>query len=208
MAYIKSSLLIFFILSSFAWGQERFSSKSCLDANFKMTMLHNGALFGLLKQEFVINKIGCIISVNYKRYFPKQWVIDVCREPVHIKVTSVTGVDVAKKTAHCSGKGTLNDTGDFCTQYLELMEIVQDEGLIFAEGDRDNLDSNHGKTYCSYLLIERYLKDSIVFSRYTDVPEIFIDSTKSKLTPAQPIQETRPKSETKADPVDEIKEKK
>ncbi len=189
MEYIRFSFIfcLFVTQITVAFGQERFSSKSCLDANYKMSMTHQGVLFGLLKQEFVIQKKGCIISVQHKKYLPKEWIIDVCREPVHIKVTSVTGVDVAKKISNCTNKNGVNDTGDFCTQYSNLMEVIQDEGLIFAEGDRDNLSSNHGKTYCSYLLIDRYLKDSVVFSRYTEVPDIFTDKVKSivqKIDPA------------------------
>ena len=66
------------------------------------------------------------------------------------------------------------------------------EGLIFAEGDRDSLSSDHGKTYCTYLLLRRYLLDSIVFSRYTEVPAIFEQKPSApielkKEEPAPPI---------------------
>lgn len=177
MEFIKYSLVVF-LFAHVAWAQERFSSKQCLDSSYKMTMIQDGPFFGLLKQEFTVTKNGCIIRVNHKRYLPKEWVIDVCREPVHIKVTSITGVDVAKKITPCSGKESNKDTGDFCSQYLSLMEVIQDDGLIFAEGDRDDLTSNHGRTYCSYLLVDRYLKDSIIFSRYTEVPDIFVDKVR------------------------------
>lgn len=156
-----------------AMAQIRFSPKSCLDSDYKMTMLQKGPLFGLFKHEFTIMKKGCIINVIHNKYLPKEWIIDVCREPVHIKVTSATGVDVAKKTSECIHKDNTRDTGDFCSQYQDLIDVIQDEGLIFAEGDRDNLSSSHGKTFCSYLLIKRYLNDSIVFSRYTQTPDIF-----------------------------------
>lgn len=172
MAYIKFSFL-FILFISFAQAQSRFSSKSCLDSSYKMRMIQKGPLFGLLKHEFVINKKLCNLTVTYRKYFPREWNIDVCREPVHIKVTSATGVDVAKKTNECINNDKSRDTGDFCSQYFDLIDVIQDEGLIFAEGDRDNLSSDHGKTFCSYLLIRRYLLDSIVFSRYTEVPEIF-----------------------------------
>lgn len=177
MACIKFSLLLLGLLS-FAHAQVaghsvRFSSKSCLDASYSMNMTQKGPLFGLLKQEFVINKEGCLITIQHKKYFTKEWVIDVCREPVHIKVSSSTGVDVAKKTGPCVQVENSKDTGDFCSQYQELLNVIQDEGLIFATGDRDDLASDHGKTYCSYLLIKRYLEDGSVFSRYTEVMDIF-----------------------------------
>lgn len=173
MACIKFSLIVLFIMAGTAMAQVRFSPKSCLDSEYKMTMLQKGPLFGLLKHEFTIAKKGCIITVIHNKYLPKEWIIDVCREPVHIKVTSATGVDVAKKTADCIHKDNTRDTSDFCSQYQDLIDVIQDEGLIFAEGDRDNLSSNHGKTFCSYLLIKRYLNDSIVFSRYSQTPDIF-----------------------------------
>jgi hypothetical protein len=174
MACIKFSFL-FLLVMSFANAQTRFSPKSCLDSSYKMKMTQKGPLFGLLTHEFVINKKGCIVHISYKKYLPKEWIVDVCREPVHIKVTSATGVDVAKKEAECIKKDKSKDTSDFCSQYFGLMDVIQDDGLIFAEGDRDHLTTDHGKTYCSYLLLKRYLNDAVVFSRYTDVPDIFMD---------------------------------
>lgn len=174
-----STLLVLLALSSLAWGQTRFTPKSCLDADYTMKMIQKGPLFGLLKHEFVIAKKGCIITITQNKYIPKEWIIDVCREPVHIKVTSATGVDVAKKTGDCTSSDKSRETSDFCSQYGDLMDVIQDDGLIFAEGDRDNLTSSHGKTFCSYLLIKRYLGDSIVFSRYSDVPDIFMEKPKA-----------------------------
>ena len=203
MVFIKFSFILLFVLSS-VQAQTRFSSKSCLDATYKMKMIQKGPLFGLLKQEFLIDKKDCIIHIKHKKYFPKEWFIDVCREPVHIKVTSATGVDVAKKEAECIHVDKTKDTSDFCSQYFDLMDVIQDEGLIFAEGDRDNLSSNHGKTYCSYLLLKRYLNDSIVFSRYTDVPDIFIEKVKetpSPLLPKEPTASKKENQEAKANSV-------
>lgn len=186
MAFIKFSILSLFIIST-AFAQTRFSPKSCLDASYKMTMVQKGPLFGLIKQEFVIDKKNCIVHITHKKYLPKEWFVDVCREPVHIKVTSATGVDVAKKEAECMHVDKTKDTSDFCSQYFDLTDVIQDDGLIFAEGDRDNLSSDHGKTYCTYLLLKKYLNESVVFSRYTDVPDIFLEKTKSVPAPA-PVQ--------------------
>ncbi len=192
MACIKFSFLFLLTLST-AFAQVRFSPKSCVDATYNMKMVQKGPLFGLLKQEFVIDKKGCLIHITHKKYLPKEWFVDVCREPVHIKVSSATGVDVAKKEADCIHVDKTKDTSDFCSQYFDLMDVIQDDGLIFAEGDRDNLSSDHGKTYCSYLLIKRYLNDSVVFSRYTDVPDIFLERTKDK--PELPKEEIELKNE-------------
>jgi hypothetical protein len=157
-----------------------------------MRMIQKGPLFGLLKHEFVINKKQCNLTITYRKYFPREWKIDVCREPVHIKVTSATGVDVAKKTNECINNDKSRDTSDFCSQYFDLIDVIQDEGLIFAEGDRDDLNSDHGKTFCTYLLLRRYLLDSVVFSRYTDVPEIFEGKSMSPLKTEEPAQVVTP----------------
>jgi len=185
MVFIKFSLLSFLLIGS-SFAQTRFSSKSCLDASYKMEMVQKGPLFGLLKQEFMIDKKNCIIHITHKKYLPKEWIIDVCREPVHIKVTSATGVDVAKKDSECLKKDNSRDTGNFCSQYFSMMDVIQDDGLIFAEGDRDNLNSAHGRTYCSYLLLKKYLNESVVFSRYTEAQDIFLEKPKEILIPAIP----------------------
>jgi hypothetical protein len=178
MAFIKFSFIFCLILSNAIFAQTRFSSKSCLDSSYKMKMNRKGPLFGLIQQEFIIDKKNCIIHITHRKYLPKEWVIDVCREPVHIKVTSATGVDVAKKESDCIKKDNSRDTSDFCSQYFSMMDVIQDDGLIFANGDRDNLYSDHGRTYCSYLLLKKYLNESIIFSRYTEVPDIFLEKTK------------------------------
>jgi hypothetical protein len=152
---------------------ERFSAKACLEGNFKTKIAHRGPLFGLLPHELVLEKKNCLVKVSYRRYLPKEWVVDVCREPVHIKVASATGTDVAKKTEECVKPDKTRNTSDFCGQYFDMVDVIQDDGLIFAEGDRDSLSTPHGRTYCAYLLIERYLTDNVLFSRYTDVPSIF-----------------------------------
>lgn len=185
MAFIKFSFLSLLLIGA-ASAQTRFSSKSCLDASYKMKMVQKGPLFGLLKQEFMIEKKNCIIHITHKKYLPKEWIIDVCREPVHIKVTSATGVDVAKKDSECLKKDNSRDTGNFCSQYFTMMDVIQDDGLIFAEGDRDNLNSAHGRTYCSYLLLKKYLNESVVFSRYTEAQDIFLEKPKEILIPTTP----------------------
>ncbi len=206
MAFIKYSILFLLIIST-AMAQSRFSSKSCLDASYKMKMTQSGPLFGLLKQEFIINKSSCIVHITHKKYLPKEWFVDVCREPVHIKVTSATGVDVAKKETECINQDKTKNTSDFCSQYFDLMDVIQDDGLIFAEGDRDNLNSHHGKTYCTYLLLKKYLNDSVVFSRYTDVPDIFIEKVKkepaSDLLPKDGMEMKKEDQEAKLNPLPE-----
>ncbi len=186
MEFIKFSFL-FILMMGAAHAQTRFSSKSCLESSYKMKMTQKGFLFGLINHSFVIDKRNCIVHITHKKYFPKEWIIDVCREPVHIKVTSATGVDVAKKEGECLKKDNSRDTGDFCSQYFDMMDVMQDDGLIFAQGDRDNLSSDHGKTFCSYLLMRKYLNDSVIFSRYTEVPDIFLDKVRDLPVPTPTV---------------------
>jgi len=174
MRFSKSSLILSLVLlSQSAFALERFSSKACLDGNFKTKIAHKGPLFGLLPHELVVEKKNCLIKVSYRRYLPKEWIVDVCREPVHIKVSAATGTDVAKKIEECVKPDKSRNTSDFCGQYFDLVDVIQDDGLIFAEGDRDSLSTPHGRTYCTYLLLERYLTDNVLYSRYTDVPSVF-----------------------------------
>jgi hypothetical protein len=210
MVFTKFSLVVLLTLTS-AYAQTRFSSKSCLDSSYKMKMIQKGPLFGLLKQEFVIDKKSCIVHITHKKYLPKEWFVDVCREPVHIKVTSATGVDVAKKESECMNVDKTKNTSDFCSQYYDMMDVVQDDGLIFAEGDRDDLNSDHGKTYCTYLLMKKYLNESVVFSRYTDVPEIFEklkDVPLSPLVPGPAPEVKKEDQEAKLTPLPVVIEKK
>ena len=71
MAYIKFSIISLLLIGS-AFAQTRFSSKSCLDSSYKMKMTQKGPLFGLLKQEFVIDKKNCILHISHKKYLPRE----------------------------------------------------------------------------------------------------------------------------------------
>jgi len=85
--------------------------------------------------------------------------IDVCREPVHIKYGNQLQNVVKRNSAVCS-----EDKTDFCQEYAELKLVLEDKGLIYGEGQREDLASDHGKIYCSYLLLNQYLKNGVVFS--------------------------------------------
>ncbi|MFA5584165.1 MAG: hypothetical protein WDA09_08115, partial [Bacteriovoracaceae bacterium] len=70
MVYIKFKIALTLLLVTLsAIAQERFSSKSCLDSNFEMSMSHRGILFGLLSQQLNIDKKDCIIRVKHRKYF-------------------------------------------------------------------------------------------------------------------------------------------
>lgn len=154
--------IICFLLSSYLHA---FDENKCLTDEYQVDVTHKGQPFGLLPVVLKVEKKGCIISVYHQRlkYLKENWVVDVCREPVHIK-KGVGAVEVIKKETNCK-KG--NNTS-FCQEQNKIFQTIQDDGLIFAEGEKENLKTTHGKTYCAYLLVKRYLEDSIVFNRGQD----------------------------------------
>lgn len=137
----------------------------CLKAQYDVEVMHKGQPFGLLPVILKIKKNGCIVNIYHEhlKFFKNNWTIDVCREPVHIK-KGVGAVSVLKKVSTCKGKAQ----DAFCADMETIFQKIQDDGLIFAEGQKESLDSAHGKTYCAYLLAKRYLKDSLVFNRGED----------------------------------------
>lgn len=89
--------------------------------------------------------------------------IDVCRGPVHIK-KGLGAVEVIKKVNNCSGASK----DEFCSEVKDLSTRLQDDGLIFATGIKENIESDHGKIYCSFLLLNKYLQESIIFNSSDD----------------------------------------
>ncbi len=166
MHLFKSSVLFFtFILSS---NLLAFSTNECLKNDFNVQVDHKGFPFGLMDVKLGIDKSGCNITVRHQKYkyLNSQWDIDVCRGPVHIKKGS-GAVEVIKKVNNCSSASK----DDFCVELKDMSMTIQDDGLIFAEGIKEDISSHHGKVYCSFLLLQRYLNDSIVFnsgSEYDD----------------------------------------
>lgn len=176
MLFYKFSVLFslaFFSCSLFAMNTP-FSSDECLKANFSAEVKNQKQFFGLLKKEFIIKKKECHLNITYKNILPTNWEIDVCREPVHMKVTSKGSLNVYKRKGDC----IKNKKSDYCYFYKKLSEKIQDEGLIFADGEKELLTTSHGQIYCSHLLLEKYLKEGIIFSRYKESPNLFESSKK------------------------------
>ena len=80
------------------------------------------------------------------KFIKKKWEVDVCREPIHIKYGAGT-VDILKRKNRCPELGKT----DFCESFVEMKEALLDDGLIFAKGEREDISSDHGRIYCSYL---------------------------------------------------------
>lgn len=165
MRYYKSSALLILItlLTSYS-VQANFTLEACLSANSDLTIAHKVKPFGLLERSLSLKKEKCIIdvtSISYK-FIKKSWQVDVCRSPIHIKKTD-GGVEVVKKEGACE----TSPSSDFCQESDNLIKALQDDGLIFAEGEKANLSDDHGKVNCAFLLLEEYLRKNRVFGEMT-----------------------------------------
>ncbi|GAB4017967.1 MAG: hypothetical protein Fur0010_18920 [Bdellovibrio sp.] len=170
------NILFSFFLSFAAWG---FDDNACLQSQFDVNISHKAPPLGLSRNVLELKKEGCVITLEHTKYFfvKRSWKIDVCREPVHIKQTG-SSVNVLKRTHPCSE----GDMTEYCTDYFQMREIIQDDGLIFAEGEKEDLNSDHGKVYCAYVLIDTHLQRGIVLSR-DQFYEGFIVPLSGKLSP-------------------------
>lgn len=161
MRLFKFSLVVFtFLLSTKIYS---FSTNECLKKDFHVQVDHKGFPFGLLDVKLGIEKQGCVLTVSHQeyKYLNERWIIDVCRGPVHIK-KGTNAIDVIKKTANCSS--TSKD--EFCSEAKALATTLQDDGLIFATGIKEELESDHGKVFCSFLLLNKYFQDSVIFNKF------------------------------------------
>ncbi|MDC1174048.1 hypothetical protein OAT67_01530 [Bacteriovoracaceae bacterium] len=146
-----------------------YTDNECLGSSYNVTIKHKGQPFGLAENILTVEKDVCILKVSHQqlKFLNKSWMIDVCREPVHIKGTK-GAVEIIKKTNGCSSRST----DEFCGKFKTLRTLIEDDGLIFAEGNKENIESDHGKVYCSYQLLNAYLDRDFVFSssrKYADV---------------------------------------
>ncbi len=191
-----STTILFLLVSSSAFSM--FSEKECLDAGFTVDVAHKDKItFGMAKTKLKVMKDKCEIIVSHQKlkFLKNQWKIDVCREPVHIKA-GLTGVEVLKKNGNCPNKSA----PDFCEALVKIREIIQDDGLIFANGEKENLTTDHGRIYCAYQLLGGYLDGNRIYSRYAK-------STKSMTapTPVHPL--TPVESTPSVDPVQPASDK-
>lgn len=152
------------LLSLSLSAEASFTLSACLDSSSELTISHKVKPFGLLERTLSIKKERCIVdisSVSYK-VMKSSWQIDICRSPIHIKKTN-GGIEVVKKDAPCE----TTPGSEFCEEIGSLLKAIQDDGLIFAEGEKSNLSSDHGQVNCAYLLLEQYLRRDKVFGEMT-----------------------------------------
>jgi hypothetical protein len=156
------SFFIFMLPTNGNAGESLFNV--CLDNDFNTTIKHAASPFGLNKLILNIEKKSCKINVLHQSFsfISRQWEVDVCRTPIHIKKGTSSIEVLRKENQFCEGK--FSDS-DFCQELSTIIRLIQDDGLIFAEGDKESIDSVHGKVFCAYKLLGHYLIHSKVFSR-------------------------------------------
>ncbi|WP_127716523.1 hypothetical protein [Halobacteriovorax sp. HLS] len=175
MQFFRFSI-IFLLLQTNGFSAEMFSDMECLNSNFDSTVEHKAMPFGLSKNIVTVSKSECLLTIAHSKlkFIKSHWTIDVCRGPVHIKKTS-GAVEVLKRE-----KGCLEGSSEYCKEVKKIETILQDDGLIFATGQKEDISNEHGKIYCSVLLLKRYLGDGIIFNRGSDYQGILLNGVNQK----------------------------
>ena len=146
----------------FATSAMAFDDHACLMQDFSVSIKRPSKFLDFFTPTLTLTKSGCELTVEQRWRWAKTWVVDVCRGPIHIKFTQYRHAAWMKKES-CFGQ---NKSDKFCSEYQKLMDLIQEEALLYAAGERDELQSDHGKTYCLYLLAQSYLGDGKLFSRH------------------------------------------
>ncbi len=151
-----------------------FEDERCLKNEFSTTIEKGIDPFGYLKESLTITKKKCdvIIELQKAKYIKSKWHIDICREPIHIKYGNNLQ-NVAKK----NGEKCTGEKNDYCEEFDQVRTVLEDNGLIYGKGIREDLTSPHGKVYCTYLLLKQYLSNNIVFSYEKPVEIVLSGST-------------------------------
>lgn len=156
-------LLLSFLFSISLQAEIRFDAKNCLEQGFQTEVVHKGHPFGLTETKLAIEKEGCVIKISHEslNFFKNAWEVDVCRAPVHVK-SGAGAVTVLRREAHCVD----NENSRYCQEIEKIDKILQNDGLIFASGEKENIETPHGQIHCSYTLIRKYLFEGQVLSRH------------------------------------------
>jgi hypothetical protein len=138
-----------------------FDDSSCMKGEFSTMVEKSIDPFGYLSEVLTITKKKCDITIelNKAKYLSSKWHIDICREPIHIKHGKNLQNVVKKNESRCE-----KSDAEYCLKYDEIKTVLEDNGLIYGEGIREDLSTQHGRVYCSYLLVKQYLENSVVFS--------------------------------------------
>jgi hypothetical protein len=157
--------LFCFVLSIISFhASAMFSSADCIGASFSKNVELPKKFFGVFKRDIMMTKERCILSLRYKySFWFSKWEVDICRDPIHVRYENFFGPELLRKDGECEK----NSQGVFCQKWKELQSIIDNELLIYAEGERDQLNSLHGTSYCLDLLFKGYLSKNFSFSMET-----------------------------------------
>lgn len=161
MLSLKFRVLLLFLIPNLGFG---FDDHTCLDNGFETTVTHKAKPFGLMENLLSVSKDTCVLDINVKKWevWKRKWSVDICRLPVHIKY-GTGAVDIFKRKGSCPPYTSDVVGNEFCQKLKDLEKIILDEGLIFAKGLKEELNSDHGKVYCIYLLLQGYLREGTVY---------------------------------------------
>ncbi len=205
MLSLKYSSYIFLLLFSFQGYSQVFTGAECLKADYTYDIINENYFFGLIKERLLISKNKCQLKLEYKKVLTKEWNIDVCREPIHMKIVEYGKETIYKRSKTCEAK----DQTEFCQELNSLLKDVLDFGLMYAEGSREALTTKHGMTYCLSLLAKKYLAQGYVYSLSKNSPLLFEDEV-PRATDSESIEVQSkvqlPSIETLAEPVDKIED--
>lgn len=152
-------LLLTVLLIQVPWANAMFKSSDCVIQSFQGSFTIDKGPFGMMPLVMSLKKNRCIIEIERNMIFKTSWQIDLCREPVHIKQKSWSGEGFEIRKEYPCKEGLA-----YCQQVDELINSIENEALIYAKGERESLVTDHGKFFCSYLLLKNYLKEGKVFS--------------------------------------------
>ena len=191
MSFLKFILIIIhFIAIQYSHASfKNFNKQNCINANFNISISHAASPLGLTHNIIQMKKDNCEILISHERlkFIRNNWLIDVCRHPIHIKKKS-RSINIVKRSAPCNKNTIKKDS--FCTEYFSIKNKIQDDGLIFAKGEKENLNTEHGKAYCAYTLLESYLANGNVLSRYHKAHPA--SNEPSAIQPKKPSPTTKP----------------
>jgi len=161
MLSFKFRIFLLFFIPGISFG---FNDLTCLSNGFETTVSHKAKPLGLINNVLTVSKDTCVIEVSSKKWevWKRKWSIDICRLPVHIKY-GTGAVDIYKRKGSCPPYTSDQLGNEFCQKLKDLEKLILDEGLIFAKGLKEELNSDHGKVYCAYLLLQGYLREGIIY---------------------------------------------
>lgn len=177
--FVITSFIFLFYSTNIKASDElkMWSINECLNSKFIVDLSTKESFLGLVKHRLTIKKSNCLIKVSIKSIFKNSFDVDVCRKPIHIKQRS-RNVVVLKKKNKCSEE--IKKTSmkqriinymsgadkSFCESNIKIKNVIQDEGLIFARGEKENIQTDHGKINCVYTLLKGYLDKEKIYTRY------------------------------------------